>query len=265
MNFSKKDHKYYFNILALDRSRSTISDIVISRKTAATSLGEVARVVSPLGNEKLFFAHEVKCTCGSQISKCEFWAKIFSSEDRVKSYFNSYISSKNSLCDSSKTIRHSQIVRRNIPDNELVGILILRDFTEWSRSVKRAIEAKSEGRFVQIFKDQKFWKASLRLAMRRFYICRVLEYIITNLRLAKELSNYSNRIIICGSQDFDEFDSFTNNSKNNSMFEKHIIRGNRIMLTGKEMDFWELKNPISKSLARVIKIALKKDSKENQI
>ena len=258
-----ENRRYYFNILALDRSRSTISDIFISRKTEAISLGEVARVISPVGNEKLYFEHDIKCTCGELISGCEFWREIFVNENRVGAYFNNYLSANYSCCDSSKTIRHSRLVRGYIPNNELVGVLVLRDFKEWSMSVKRALGTKNEGQFSQIFRDRKFWKSSIRLSMRRFYICRALEYTITNLRLARELSNYKTKIIVDKSEVYHCFDSFSRQSTNELLSKKHIIRGNRIMDDGYDMNFWELKHPLSKILARVIKTALSPKQLEN--
>jgi len=257
MDITKKNQKYYFNILALDRSRSTISDIVISQKAGAISLGEVARVISPMGNEKLYLKRDVKCTCGAKVKECEFWREIFYKADHVNTYFKTYLNASYSLCDSSKTIRHSKIVRSYISDNELMGVLVLRDFNEWSSSVKRALKTKSEGQFRQIFKDRKFWKSSIRLSMRRFYVFRVVDYTLTNLRLARELSNYSNRVIIDKSRDFDMFDSFSKNSKDTLTSKKHIIRGNRIMAAEKNMDFWELNHPLSRFLAWMIKFALK--------
>ena len=62
---------FYFNILSLDRSRSTISTKYLAIKAGGIGLGEVARCISPK-SKKNNVRPDSTCSCGSKLSACDF-------------------------------------------------------------------------------------------------------------------------------------------------------------------------------------------------
>lgn len=221
----------YVNILSLDRSRSTITNTFLSEFYGGYALGEVGRTIHPVGSEQNSLRESV-CSCGSQLENCEFWGDILSAENISKAYISKVRALDSVVFDASKTIKHSRFLRSNFPDEELISVVLLRDFSGWSKSVKNAMKRNGEGSFSSIGANKHFLLSDIRLFLRNFLITRYFEFMLNNLRLIQEARKYKYNYVISSSEDLINFE-----------FNKvdtcvHILRGNRVRLSGQDYLQW---------------------------
>ena len=221
----------YINILSLDRSRSTVVNIYLANLLSGFALGEVSSTISPRFGEINSLKNSI-CACGSKSYECIFWSEILKSN---KSSINFLKKTKNGIfVESSKTIRHSRWLRKNC-ENDLVGIFLIRSFSEWSESVLRTIEIKQEGLLKNVWTQKGFRKSALRLFLRRIFICRLLEFYITNIRLLKEVEFYSKKLLVFSSGDLKELIKYKIYGEK---FHNHILRGNRAGFSFSKLIEW---------------------------
>ena len=240
----------YINILSLDRSRSTILNLYLSKILNGIALGEVSSTINPKFGE-IKSLQSSKCACGKNKNNCKFWSKILNSSN-VKSEFIKK-TEVGTFIESSKTIKHSKWLRKNHRNN-LVGIFLIRSFDEWSNSVLRVIKIKQEGLFKNIFIHKGFRKSALRLFLRRIYLLRLFEYYLTNIKLIFEVKEYKNKFFIFSSNDIKNlfvFKDFYCKSDN------HIIRGNRSKSSFSKLKKWNSKECFHVRLIYKIFIKLK--------
>ena len=248
---------FYFNILSLDRSRSTISTKYLAIKAGGIGLGEVARCISPKSEEKNNVRPDSTCSCGSKLSACDFWSNIILTTNREKAFFN-YVNKSNYLViDSSKTIKHSKNIRLNIDSDKVLCIVLLRSFTSWSNSAQSAAKRNGEGDFKNLFLDSYFILSSLRLFLRRFLVFRFYEYFSTNIRLIIESNRYPYSVIVTNSSQLDSIASYFGNSH---LCEtvlsncNHIPRGNRVSFSDVSMKSWMESSMSTKSIIAISSI-----------
>lgn len=225
--------KFYLNILSLDRSRSTVTNKYLANKYNAIALGEVARVISPRGNEKKFFNKIPTCSCGVIAKDCSFWGDIIKSINKKYKFLDYYLKNEFSFVESSKTIKHSKFLRENIDNKELISILLIRNFGEWSNSIVSAMQRNNEGKLSTIFNDGFFVSSNIRLYLRRFLIFRYFEYMLTNIRLVNEALKYKNSFLVTKSSQIENFKIY------GTLADQHILRGNRAGFTNKNYKKWE--------------------------
>ena len=221
----------YVNILALDRSRSTITNSFLSEFYGGYALGEVGRTIHPVGLENNSLCQSV-CSCGSQLENCEFWGDILSAENVSTAYINKVNELNSIVFDASKTIKHSRFLRSNFSDEELISVVLLRDFSGWSQSVKNAMDRNGEGSFSSIGANKHFLLSDIRLFLRNFLVTRYLEFMINNIRLIREANKYKYKYVISSSTDLTNFE-FTGVDTC-----VHIVRGNRVRLSGQNYLQW---------------------------
>ena len=224
----------YINILSLDRSRSTILNLYLSRVLNGIALGEVSSTIAPKYGE-IKSLKSSACSCGKSRNDCNFWGKILSSSD-VKSEFIKK-TQDGTFIESSKTIKHSKWLRTKYSKN-LVGIFLIRSFEEWSNSVLRVIKTKQEGLFKDIFIQKGFRKSAIRLFLRRIFLIRLIEYYLTNIRLIFEIQKYKEKYFIFASNDIQNLLAFKDT---NCKPINHIIRGNRAKKSFSTLNKWNSK------------------------
>ena len=164
----------------------------------------------------------------------------------MKEYLNWIRDHDVNVIDSSKTIKHSRFLRSNISDDELLVLLVLRDFSGWSKSVVNAMQRQNEGAISNIGRNKGFILSDIRLYLRRFLVARYIEYMINNLRLMVEARKYSNRRLVTQSGDL------LNIGLDQSDGCSHILRGNRASHNFTEMKNWDASQCLSVRLLRVI-------------
>ena len=238
--------KMYVNILSLDRCRSTVINLQLSRIFGGYALGEVSRTIDPKGSERDYYKNNPKCSCGENSDRCSFWADILRSSSPVSEYLNWIKNHDFTVIESSKTIKHSRFLRSNICNDELLVLLVVRDFSGWSKSVVKSMQRQNEGSIRNIGKNKGFIFSDIRLYMRRFLVARYFEYMINNLRLMLEARKYSNKRLITQSNDLidiglDQSDGYS-----------HILRGNRASQNFTGMKNWDASKCLSVRLLRVV-------------
>lgn len=224
----------YINILSLDRSRSTILNLYLSRILNGTALGEVSSTIFPKNGE-IKSLQSSKCSCGESNNNCNFWSEILNSSNVKYEFLKK--TKTGTFIESSKTIKHSKWLRKN-HSNNLVGIFLIRSFDEWSNSVLRVIKIKQEGLFKNIFIQKGFRKSALRLFLRRIYLIRLFEYYLTNIRLIIEVKEYQNKYFIFSSSDIKNLFLFKDL---NGKALNHMIRGNRAKTSFSKLNKWDSK------------------------
>lgn len=232
---------FYINILSLDRSRSTIVTKNLALNCGGFALGEVSRCISPESNEKVHALGSNYCSCGEQLDNCSFWRRIISTENRENSFFHQIIDSSYLYVDSSKTIRHSRKVRKRLQSRQLLCVYLIRNFRDWSKSVRNASARNGEGKLSKLFSDRRFILSSIRLFLRRFYFSRLFEYYLSNARLILESAYYENSIIIVNSSQLLVLHNYLGNSSLYCPIENnliHITRGNRVSSSDIKMLDW---------------------------
>ena len=221
----------YINILSLDRSRSTVVNIYLANLLSGYALGEVSSTIGPKFGEINSLKNSI-CACGSKPYKCIFWSDILNSNNINMSFLKK---TKNGIfIESSKTIRHSRWLRKNC-ENDLLGIFLIRSFSEWSKSVLRTIEIKQEGLLKNVLTQKGFRKSALRLFLRRIFIFRLFEFYITNIRLLKEVEMYNKKLLVFSSGDLN---ALIKCKKNGKKFHNHIIKGNRAGFSFSKLIEW---------------------------
>lgn len=229
----------YVNILSLDRSRSTITNIYLVERYGGIALGEVARTISPRGSERDFLRRGQPCSCGKPPISCEFWNDVIFDNDPRARYFRKISESGSTVFDSSKTIRHSKEIRRRLKNNNIMAICLLRDFEGWSTSVNKAQIRNGEGSLRQIFNNRYFILANVRLYLRRYRIPRYFEYIFTNIRLIREARAYPKSALVTDSSMLLDLDIEP------SPASVHIVRGNRIGKKNNTYQHWSCTRDLS--------------------
>lgn len=221
----------YISILSLDRSRSTITNTFLAEIYGGYALGEVGRTIHPVGSEQKSL-RESTCSCGSNLEHCEFWGDILKAKDISTAYITKVKELDSIVFDASKTIKHSRFLRSRFSDKELIAVVLLRDFSGWSKSVKNAMKRNGEGAFSSIGSNKHFLLSDIRLFLRNFLITRYLEFMLNNIRLIQEAKKYKYCYIITSSRDLINFE-FTGVDT-----RIHIIRGNRVRLNGENYQKW---------------------------
>lgn len=221
----------YINILSLDRSRSTITNTYLAEIHGGYALGEVGRTIHPVGSEQNAL-RESTCSCGADLEHCEFWGSILKAKDISTAYINKVKELNSIVFDASKTIKHSRFLRSSFSEEELVAVVLMRDFSSWSKSVKNAMKRNGEGAFSSIGSNKNFLLSDIRLFLRNFLITRYLEFMLNNIRLIHEAKKYKYCYIITSSEElinleFTGVDTCT-----------HILRGNRVRLNSENYQKW---------------------------
>ena len=165
-------------ITSLERSGSTLLDISLSRHPDLVSFGEVARVLLPHCGNGMAAVVGRLCSCGSKVSKCQFWgpvtSKIRNQESSLSLYnryqifldhFNQIYGPSKIPVDSSKFISAMEaLIAMNQVTIELKLLFIIRDVRGWSKSSKESEKRKREIPYNKIFSKNFFslWKPYLR-------------------------------------------------------------------------------------------------------
>ena len=229
----------YVNILSLDRSRSTITNMHLTDLYGGIALGEVGRTINPIGTEADFLKRGNKCSCGKLPSDCNFWSDIMTDENPYSKYIRKIQDESLTIFDSSKTIRHSRLIRTSFNHSNIMSICLIRDFKGWSTSILNAQKRNNEGLFINIFKNRYFVLSNVRLFLRKFLIARYLEYMITNVRLIHEARKYPLCSVVTDSSLLETYPI------KRTKASIHILRGNRVRARSTMYKHWNCTDDLS--------------------
>lgn len=242
-------------IAALERSGSTILDLILGTHRQIVSFGEVERVIKPHGAD-IKESLNRPCNCGEIVSNCPFWSivikRIIDNPDAtdLSSRYHHFIQvfqeqyGDNTLAiDSSKNIRALNAIA-NTTKGKIIVLHTVRDVRSWTYSVRRAGSGKAEMPWSKVLsKDFNLhWKAFARHRILRLLPGWLMnEWAIRNYRIQYNIQtdnrlkcyNLSYEELALAPQktlkaltNFLEVDDFKGELSVDSL-ESHIVRGNR--------------------------------------
>lgn len=229
----------YVAILALDHSRSTITDIFLGQQLSGLSLGEVRRTAFPVGGE-VTRLEAVQCSCGRLVNECRFWSPILAKEGHERYVALLELALERCVFDSSKDIAHLKKLRiarlKSGIDVPIVPVVVIRSFSSWYISARKSLRREGRGHLSSLLEDRRFVLSSARLYCRRFRGIAAIEWAVTNARLI--FACRGNGILVTSSDDLIRVPSMLARISNPARpravpgetvtHEKHIVRGNRV-------------------------------------
>ena len=162
-------------IAALERSGSTIFDLVLGHHPNVISLGEVERVIKPHSHSGLDDLDDRQCTCGEPVLSCPFWgvvverlraAGVDSLADRYRIFFGAVddvFGEDQVVVDSSKTI-HALKAAALTAQTGFSVLHLIRDVRGWTSSIRQAEKRKRELPWRRILEPnfRPFWVSYIR-------------------------------------------------------------------------------------------------------
>lgn len=246
-------HEIVF-VASLERSGSTLVDLMLGCHPRFIGLGEVYRIIglNPDGIEQL---RSRNCTCGESVPACEFWGPVrtylqqnpqLSIKKKYKAVIGVFteIFGKNQIpVDSSKSFIPLETIS-SIPDFRLKVLFPIRDVRAWTVSVDDAAKKRREFKVTDILHPhgRKYWKAYLRIAIiRRLPTMYFWEWYVQNRRIKRFLEHREIPFFQFGYEELTlrtsmlvpEICRFLTVPKNDSMLSlqnsrSHVVRGNRM-------------------------------------
>ncbi len=240
-------------IASLERSGSTILDLVLGCHPNLVSFGEVERVLKPHGGP-LASVFERPCTCGEVASRCAFWSIVLRTLEKddardLSARYQIFLSTFREVfgdaavpVDSSKNLRALGSLAR-VPEADIHVLFSARDVRGWVHSIRQAERRKREMPLGKILTPDiaNHWVAYLRHnVLRQLPLWLPWEWMLRNLRIRRFLARNSLKTLTLSYEEIalrtagalDRIWDYVGITKFDPIGSKsapraHIIRGNR--------------------------------------
>ncbi len=224
-------------ICSMEHSGSTLLDLMLGGHSHIIGLGEIIQVIKrgPMGMGK---TRQVVCSCGSIIDECVFWSKVasrlhadesLSFEARyrmVLDTFEEVFGHGYIPVDSSKSLAHLQVLKRNLP-LDIKVLYIIKDVRNFTISQLDSLNRKQKRRWQSPLTRTSFytfwWWYLENKKMQRVFAEQNMQVLQIGY---EELCLYPERMLqtICDFLEEEPEPSMLSLKESGS----HVIRGNRM-------------------------------------